>query len=114
MLYSHSYRVLKYSEGESIHQHTDHSPGIYGSATLQLNDGYTGGDFVFFKGRNTIRLEKGEAMIWPADYFWVHEVKPVISGSRYSMNTFLCSVPPHFILPNDIGVYRNQKPYKIY
>jgi len=114
MLYSHSYRVLKYSEGESIHQHIDHSPGIYGSATLQLNDNYSGGDFVFFKGRNTIRLEKGEAMIWPADHFWVHEVKPIISGARYSMNTFLCSVPPHYVLPNDFSVYRNQKPYKIY
>jgi hypothetical protein len=58
-------------------------------------------------------LEKGEAMIWPADYFWVHEVKPIISGARYSLNTFLCSVPAYHILPNDNGVYRNQKPYKI-
>ena len=93
MLYSHMYRLLKYEPGEKIHPHTDHEPFIYGSCTINLNDSYTGGDFVFWKGRYRVKLEPGEAMIWPADYFWVHEVEPVTTGIRYSTNSFLMNIP---------------------
>ena len=31
-------------------------------------------------------------MIWPADYFWVHEVSPIKTGVRYSTNCFIMSV----------------------
>jgi hypothetical protein len=93
MIYSHMYRLLRYDPGEKIHPHTDHDPFIYGSCTINLNNDYTGGDFVFWKGQHRVRLEPGEAMIWPADYFWVHEVEPVTTGVRYSTNSFLMSVP---------------------
>ena len=93
MLYSHMYRLLKYEPGEKIHPHTDHDTFVYGSCTINLNDAYTGGDFVFWKGRHRVRLEPGEAMIWPADFFWVHEVEPVEIGVRYSTNSFLMNMP---------------------
>lgn len=93
MLYTHMFRLLRYDPGEKIHAHTDHEPFIYGSCTINLNNNYTGGDFVFWKGRHRVRLDPGEAMIWPADYFWVHEVEPVIAGVRYSTNSFLMSIP---------------------
>ena len=32
-------------------------------------------------------------MIWPADFFWVHEVKEITSGTRYSVNCFLRDSP---------------------
>ncbi len=32
-------------------------------------------------------------MIWPADYFWVHEVEEIQSGTRYSVNCFIRSTP---------------------
>lgn len=91
--YSHDYRVLKYEEGAAIHPHTDWDPFTFGSCTLALNDGYTGGDFAFFHGEHTVRLDRGAAMIWPADCFWVHEVEPVRSGVRYSVNSFITSIP---------------------
>ena len=93
MLYSHMYRLLKYEKGAKIHQHTDHDAYIYGSCTFNLNDDYDGGDFVFFKGEYRKRLGRGDAMIWPADYFWVHEVEEITNGVRYSTNSFLQHIP---------------------
>jgi hypothetical protein len=92
-LYSHMYRLLKYDVGNKIHPHSDHDPYVYGSITFNLNDDYTGGNFKFFNGKHEVSLKKGEMMIWPADYFWVHEVTPVESGCRYSTNGFLLAVP---------------------
>lgn len=93
MLYSHSYRLMKYDVGSKIHPHTDHDPFVYGSITFNLNDEYAGGTFSFFNGQYEVELKKGEMMIWPADYFWVHEVKPIETGVRYSTNGFLQSLP---------------------
>jgi len=87
--YSHMIRLLKYETGTKIHPHTDHGPFIYGSATFNLNEDYTGGDFAWFKGQHKLRLGAGDALIFPADYFWVHEVEEITSGVRYSTNSFL-------------------------
>jgi hypothetical protein len=93
MKFSHMYRLLKYETGAKIHPHSDHIPFVYGSATFNLNDEYTGGDFSFWNGKYKVKLAAGEAMIWPADYFWVHEVEPITSGVRYATNSFLLSIP---------------------
>jgi len=91
--FSHNYRIMKYETGASIHPHSDHDAGIYGSLTFNLNDGYEGGEFKFFNGNHTVKLEKGDALIFPADFFWVHEVSPVTKGDRYSINSFLGDIP---------------------
>jgi hypothetical protein len=116
MLYSHMYRLLRYLPGEKIHPHTDHDPFIYGSCTFNLNDNYTGGDFVFWKGRHRVKLAAGEGMIWPADYFWVHEVEPVITGVRYSTNSFLMSVPDPVkqMAMKNIESLKNTYDYKVF
>lgn len=90
--YSHQYRLLKYEPGAKIHAHTDFADYTYASCTFNLNDNYSGGIFKFWNGQHTVKLEKGEGMIWPADYFWVHEVSPVKTGVRYSTNCFIRSV----------------------
>lgn len=97
LLFSHMIRMLKYEKGTKIHPHTDHDPYVYGSCTFNLNDDYTGGEFSFWKGKYDLQLSKGEGVIWPADYFWVHEVKEITSGVRYSTNSFLVSEPPSFM-----------------
>jgi len=91
--FSHNYRVMKYDVGAEIHPHSDHDPGIYGSISFNLSEGYKGGEFKFFNGNYTVPLNKGDALIFPADYFWVHEVTPVTEGIRYSINSFLCKHP---------------------
>ena len=93
LMYPHNYRILKYEEGASIQPHSDHQIGIYGSCTINLNDEYTGGDFCFWNGKHRLKLGQGDVIIFPADYFWVHEVKKIMSGVRYSANTFLCKMP---------------------
>ena len=91
--FSHNYRIMKYETGAQIHPHSDHEPGIYGSISFNLNNNYKGGKFKFFNGNHTISLDKGDALVFPADYFWVHEVTPVTKGVRYSINSFLTKYP---------------------
>ena len=94
MLHPHKYRIMKYEKGAWIHPHVDHGEGgIYGSCTINLNEEYEGGDFAFWGGKHKVKLGVGDVMIWPADYFWVHEVQEITSGIRYSANTFLCNHP---------------------
>lgn len=90
--FPHKIRILKYSKNQSIHAHSDWSFFTHASITLNLNDDYEGGDFVFFNGKYTLKLNAGDALIFPADPFWVHEVSPVTSGSRYSVNSFIKSM----------------------
>jgi predicted 2-oxoglutarate/Fe(II)-dependent dioxygenase YbiX len=88
--YSHKYRLMKYDLGQWIHPHTDYNLGTVGSLTIALNDEseYDGGDFVFFN-EYRVRLKKGEGMVFPANHFYVHEVEPIFSGLRYSVNSFI-------------------------
>ena len=89
MSHSHNYRLMKYSESQSIHDHVDKSPVVSGSATLTLNDGYEGGLFRFFKGKHKIRTKKRQGMIFPAEYYFVHGVEPITKNVRWSVNSFL-------------------------
>lgn len=90
--YPYNFRILKYDVGSYIHPHTDWDHFNYASVTLNLNDDYTGGEFSFMNGKHVLKLEKGDALIFPADHFWVHEVYPVTTGNRYSVNTFISSI----------------------
>lgn len=82
-------RILKYSVGEQIIDHVDVSPTIRASCTLNLNEEYTGGEFVFFSEKHIETFKTGDAMIFPAEPIWIHGTKPIISGERYSINCFL-------------------------
>lgn len=89
---SHNYRVLCYSEGQSIHDHIDADHfTVFGSCSLLLNDDYDGGKFSFFKGNYEVETKKGDALIFPASGFFVHGVTEVKSGKKYSVNSFLCT-----------------------
>ena len=81
-------RILKYEKGAKIGKHTDMDKFVRGSLSIQLNDGYEGGDLKFF---NSLKkpLEKGEVLIFPAEPIWIHETEPVTKGVRYVMNCFL-------------------------
>lgn len=91
--FSHNYRIMKYETGAEIHPHSDHDTGTYASISFNLNGNYEGGVFNFFNGNYPVELKKGDALIFPADYFWVHEVTPVTKGCRYSVNSFIMKYP---------------------
>lgn len=107
LLHSHMYRLLKYETGAKIHPHTDHEPFVYGSCTFNLNDDYEGGEFSFWNGQHKIKLGQGDALIFPADHFWVHAVDPITQGVRYSTNSFLQKLPNK--LKEEVFEYVNAK-----
>lgn len=90
------YRIMKYTEGTFIHPHVDvgiNKRGVLhrGSCTINLSSStdYTGGEFNLLREENSIDLDKGDALVFPADSFWIHSVSPIKSGVRYSLNAFL-------------------------
>ena len=111
--FSHSYRIMKYEEGASIHPHSDHDTGTYASISFNLNENYEGGEFKFFNGKYTIPLKKGDALIFPADYFWVHEVTPVTKNSRYSINSFILRFP-HQITMDSVMIADNLTNHRLH
>lgn len=90
--YPYTFRILKYEIGNFIHPHTDWDHFNYASVTLNLNEDYTGGEFVFMNGAHKVHLERGDALVFPTDHYWVHETYPILSGCRYSVNTFISSI----------------------
>lgn len=109
--YAHLLRILEYREGCSIHSHSDHMLGIYGSCTINLNEDYEGGDFIFFRGKHKIQLKTGDLLIFPADYFWIHEVSPITKNVRYSFNTFLCNYNFQDLLETDKNLSSSKPEY---
>lgn len=96
--FPHKIRILRYGPNEYIHPHMDWDHFIHASIVFNLNSDYEGGEFAFFNGKHKINLRQGDALIFPADHFWVHEVLPVTKGYRYSINSFICSLPQNLRL----------------
>ena len=48
-----------------------------------LNDDYEGGELMMF-GEHCINLPTGAVVVFPSNFMFPHEVKPVKSGVRYS------------------------------
>ena len=107
--FTHQYRLMCYEPGGWIHPHVDFDDYCYASCTINLNTDYKGGDFYFFNKKHKVKLAPGEAMIFPASPFWIHEVTEVTKGKRYSVNCFLLSIP--FEVQNSVNqqIYESRK-----
>ena len=89
------FRINRYSEGGFMSKHVDnihHSHGQqYGyplaSVLLYLNDEYEGGEFVV--ADQGYHPTKGSAIIFPSNFMFPHEAKPVTKGMRWSVVTWL-------------------------
>jgi predicted 2-oxoglutarate/Fe(II)-dependent dioxygenase YbiX len=84
------YTLLEYSEGCFYKEHTDHfitEPRSI-SCSLNLNDDYTGGEFTFFEDEVSHSLGKGDVIMFPSNFMYPHAIKPVLSGTRYSIITW--------------------------
>lgn len=84
------YNLLRYTEGQFYGPHTDSFPEQPRelSCSFTLNDEFTGGEFAFFDENFTYNLNKGDALLFPANFMFPHEVKKVTSGTRYSIITW--------------------------
>ena len=84
------YELLKYPEGCFYTEHTDSfkaRPRAV-SCSFILNDDFEGGEFAFFNKELKYKLEKGDALLFPSNFIYPHEVMPVIKGTRYSIITW--------------------------
>jgi predicted 2-oxoglutarate/Fe(II)-dependent dioxygenase YbiX len=84
------YELLRYSEGCFYKQHTDSfkaRPRAV-SCSFILNDDFEGGEFAFFDRELKYKLEKGDALMFPSNFMYPHEVMPVTKGTRYSIVTW--------------------------
>jgi hypothetical protein len=83
-------RIMRYKEGQEIKDHIDiGDSNNRASCTINLNSNYEGGEFSFFSGKHLLNLKEGEGIIFPAEQIWIHGVRPITKGTRYSINCFL-------------------------
>ena len=82
-------RILKYTKGQFIKDHTDVEGILRASCSLNLNENYEGGEFRFFDGQIKEVFKTGDAMLFPAEPIWIHGTEPITKGTRYSINCFL-------------------------
>jgi predicted 2-oxoglutarate/Fe(II)-dependent dioxygenase YbiX len=54
-----------------------------------LNDGYVGGELVFPELDLSVKPEPGTLICFPSDHNYIHGVKPVTAGRRYTIVTWL-------------------------
>lgn len=84
------YELLKYPEGCFYVEHTDSFKARPRSVSCSfiLNDDFEGGEFAFFDRELKYKLEKGDAILFPSNFMYPHEVMPVTKGTRYSIITW--------------------------
>ena len=85
-------RMNRYDNNTIMKLHCDHINSLFDGSrkgvpiiTLlgSLNNNYTGGELVMF-GKEVIELKAGNILVFPSNFLFPHEVKPVLSGTRYS------------------------------
>jgi hypothetical protein len=84
------YELLKYPEGCFYIQHVDSFKARPRSVSCSfiLNDDFEGGEFAFFDRELKYKLEKGDAIMFPSNFMYPHEIMPVTKGTRYSIITW--------------------------
>lgn len=85
------YSLRRMDAGKFYKQHTDEGAGTNWriSCSICLNDDFTGGDLCFFDGQLKYPMKKGQAITFPSNYLYPHEVSEVTSGTRYAIVTWL-------------------------
>lgn len=87
-----SVRFNRYDQFTKMKIHCDHIHSMFDgnikgipilSVLGVLNDDYEGGEFVMF-GDVEIKLTAGSVIVFPSNFMFPHEVKPIKSGTRYS------------------------------
>jgi len=79
--------ILRYEPGEYYIEHVDYfmqQPRSL-SSSICLNYDYEGGELSFFNGEYDYRIEPGQAVVFPSNFMYPHQVKPVKFGVRYNI-----------------------------
>jgi len=85
------YALLRYQVNNFYLNHADaFEPGtqMLLACTLLLNDNFKGGEFSFFNKKAKIKLKAGDALIYPCNFLYPHQVAKITTGVRYSVITW--------------------------
>jgi hypothetical protein len=85
------YNILKYGKGQHFTNHIDDHPDYPRrvSTVFYLNDNYEGGEINFPRFNITLKPKANQKIIFPSNYIFNHSVSPVVSGTRYSVVSWL-------------------------
>lgn len=78
--------IKAWNEGQSMGPHFDGQDGnqnLAFSLVAYINDDYEGGEISFPNHNVTIKPKAGSLIMFPSQEPYIHEVKPIISGTRY-------------------------------
>jgi predicted 2-oxoglutarate/Fe(II)-dependent dioxygenase YbiX len=87
-------KFIKYDQFSQMELHCDNIHNIFAqdehkgvpilSVICLLNDDYEGGELVFFEDK-ILTPSQGDVIIFPSNFLFPHEVKPITKGTRYSV-----------------------------
>lgn len=82
------FELLRYETGGFFKNHVDVDHGYEErkvSVSVALNDDYEGGEFYFPYIDKKYKAEAGDALFFPSNFCFPHEVLPIKKGTRYSI-----------------------------
>jgi|TARA_R110000744_G_scaffold55365_1_gene117105 predicted 2-oxoglutarate/Fe(II)-dependent dioxygenase YbiX len=84
------YEILRYKKNEFYKCHTDDSKSDPRRLALSfiLNEDFCGGEFQFFSSHK-VAPKIGEALVFPANFTYPHEVLEITQGTRHAMITWI-------------------------
>jgi hypothetical protein len=77
--------IAKFVEGKGMHEHFDASRPNDIATLIYLNSDYEGGDIYFPKYEMSFKPEPGDLLCFPDNPDFVHGVKPIIKGTRFTL-----------------------------
>ena len=77
--------IAKFVEGKGMHEHFDASRPNDIATLIYLNNDYNGGDIYFPKYEISFKPEPGDLLCFPDNPSFVHGVKPIIRGTRFTL-----------------------------
>lgn len=85
-----TFALVKYTEGQFFAEHSD-GVANFGRAlsiVIYLNDDYEGGELYFRNQNLTMKPVAKSMVMFPSTDEFLHEAKPVISGTKYAIVSF--------------------------
>lgn len=79
--------IKKWIPGSGMGPHADGQDGDYNlgfTVVMYLNDDYEGGEISFPNHNVKIKPKAGSLIMFPATKEFIHQVEPIISGTRYT------------------------------
>ena len=83
-----TFALVKYTEGQFFKEHYDGEGDRKLSIVIYLNDDYEGGEIYFRNQGLTIKPTKNSLVMFPPTENYLHESKPITSGTKYIIVSF--------------------------